>query len=135
MPFTLGYDLVGRVDTIGPEVSGIESGQLVAALTVYGSYSQYICLPSHELVSVPEGMDSTEAVCLVLSYATAHQMLHHMAHVKPGELTLVHGAVGGVGTALLQLGTLAGVEMYGTASHSKQELVTRLGAIPNGLHD
>jgi NADPH:quinone reductase-like Zn-dependent oxidoreductase len=130
VPFTPGYDLVGRVDKIGPEVSGIEPGQLVAALTVYGSYSQYICLPSHELISMPAGMDPAEAVCLVLSYVSAYQMLHRMAHVKPGERILVHGAAGGVGTALLQLGTLAGVEVYGTASQSKHELVTSLGAIP-----
>lgn len=130
VPFTPGYDLVGRVDTIGPAVSGIERGQLVAALTVYGSYSQYICLPLQELVSLPEGIDPAEAVCLVLSYVTAYQMLHRMAHVKPGERILVHGAAGGVGTALLQLGTLAGAEMYGTASRSKHELVTRLGARP-----
>lgn len=130
VPFTPGYDLVGRVDKIGPEVSGIEHGHLVAALTVYGSYSQYICLPAHELISLPAGIDPAEAVCLVLSYVTAYQMLHRMAHVKPGERILVHGAAGGVGTALLQLGTLAHVEMYGTASQGKHELVTGLGAIP-----
>lgn len=130
VPFTPGYDLVGRVDKFGPEITGIEPGQLVAALTIYGSYSQYICLPLHELISLPAGMDPAEAVCLVLSYVTAYQMLHRLAHVKPGERVLVHGAAGGVGTALLQLGTLAGVKTYGTASPSKLELVTRLDAIP-----
>jgi NADPH:quinone reductase-like Zn-dependent oxidoreductase len=130
VPFTPGYDLVGRVDKIGPEVSGIEHGHLVAALTVFGSYSQYICLPAHELIPLPAGIDPAEAVCLVLSYVTAYQMLHRMAHVKPGERILVHGAAGGVGTALLQLGALAHVEMYGTVSPGKHKLVAGLGAIP-----
>ncbi len=121
---------MGRVDKIGSQVSGIEHGHLVAALTVFGSYSQYICLPAHELVALPAGIDPAEAVCLVLSYVTAYQMLHRMAHVKSGERILVHGAAGGVGTALLQLGALAHAAMYGTVSQGKHKLVADLGAIP-----
>jgi len=77
-----------------------------------GGYAEFICLPASELVPVPPGVDPAEAVCMVTNYLTAHMALHRTAHVRSGERILVHGAAGGVGTALLQLGKLAGLEMY-----------------------
>jgi NADPH:quinone reductase-like Zn-dependent oxidoreductase len=85
-----------------------------------------------ELVPVPEGLDTAEAVCLVLNYVVAHQMLHRVARVARGARILVHGAAGGVGTAFLEVGQLAGLERYGTASRPKHALVAHLGASPVG---
>jgi NADPH:quinone reductase-like Zn-dependent oxidoreductase len=79
---------------------------------------------------VPAGVDAAEAASLPVNYVTAHQMLFRVTKVKPGERILVHGAAGGVGTALLQLGGLQGLEMYGTASAGKHDLVSGLGATP-----
>ena len=79
---------------------------------------------------MPSGLDAAEAVSLVLNYITAHQMLHRSAKVKPGQRALIHGAAGGVGTALLQLGRLAGLEMYGTCSLRGAPTVSDLGGIP-----
>src|SRR5260370_16630196 len=100
--------MVGVVEKRGPGVSAFEVGQTVAALTVYGGSSQYICLPEKELVPVPPGVDPAEATSLVLSYVSAYQMLHRIAQVKRGEGILGHGAVGGVGLSFLQLAHLAG---------------------------
>jgi len=130
LPFTPGWDLVGVVDRLGDSVSGIEAGQIVAALPIHGAYAQFVCLPEEELVPVPAGVDASEAVSLVLNYITAYQMLHHSAKVKPGQRVLIHGASGGVGSALLQLGKLAGLEMYGTCSSRGRTAVTDLGGIP-----
>ena len=130
LPFTPGYDMVGIIDAIGPEIQGFSVGQIVAALTTFGSYSQYICLSTEYLVPVPAGVDLIEASCLPLNYLTAYQLLHRVARVSTGERILVYGAAGGVGTALLQLGKLAGLQVYGVASSSKQELVAQLGATP-----
>jgi NADPH2:quinone reductase len=57
-------------------------------------------------------------------------MLHRSAHVRPGQRALIHGAAGGVGSALLQLGRLAGLEMYGTCSSRGASAVSDLGGIP-----
>lgn len=76
LPFTPGWDLVGVVDRLGDGVSGIEPGQIVAALTIIGAYAEFVCLPQRELVPVPSGLDAAEAVSLVLNYVTAYQMLH-----------------------------------------------------------
>src|SRR5262249_26633912 len=58
------------------------------------------------------------------------QMLHRSAKVRPGQRVLIHGAAGGVGSALLQLGRLAGLEMYGTCSSRGASAVSDLGGIP-----
>ena len=130
VPFTPGWDLVGVVDRLGDGVSGIEPGQIVAALPISGAYAEFVCLSQRELVPVPPGLDAAEAVSLVLNYVTAHQMLHRSAKVKPGQRVLIHGAAGGVGSALLQLGRIAGLEMYGTCSSRGAAAVSDLGAIP-----
>lgn len=130
LPFTPGWDIVGVVDKLGDGVSGINIGQQVAALPIFGAYTEFICLPQHLLVPVPPGLDPAEAVSLVLNYITAYQMLHRSAKVKPGQRVLIHGAAGGVGTALLQLGRLAELEMYGTCSSRDTSLVSNLGATP-----
>jgi NADPH:quinone reductase-like Zn-dependent oxidoreductase len=130
LPFTPGWDLVGVVDRLGAGVSGIEPGQLVAALPISGAYAEFVCLPYHDLVPVPSGLDPAEAVSLVLNYVTAYQMLHRSAKVRPGQRVLIHGAAGGVGTALLQLARLAGLEMYGTCSARDASAVSHLGAVP-----
>jgi NADPH2:quinone reductase len=133
-PFTLGEDVVGVVDKVGEGVSTLDPGQTVAGATFClgfgGGYAEYICLPANELVPVPTGVDPAEAVCLVVNYLTAHMAMHRAANVQSGERILVHGAAGGVGTALLQLGKLAGLEMYGTASKYNHEIVSAFGATP-----
>lgn len=130
LPFTPGWDLVGAVDRLGHGISGIEPGQIVAALPISGAYAEFVCLPQRELVPVPSGLDAAEAVSLILNYVTAYQMLHRSAHVRPGQRVLIHGAAGGVGSACLQLGRLAGLEMYGTCSARGASAVSNLGAIP-----
>jgi NADPH:quinone reductase len=130
VPFTPGWDLVGVVDRLGDHVSGIEPGQIVAALPIHGAYAELVCLPQRELVPVPTGVKAAEAVSLVLNYVTAYQMLHRSAKVKPGQRVLIHGAAGGVGSALLQLGRLAELEMYGTCSSRSAQAVSDLGGVP-----
>jgi NADPH:quinone reductase-like Zn-dependent oxidoreductase len=130
VPYTPGWDLVGVVDALGDAVAGFEIGQLVAAMPISGAYAEFACLRHQELVRVPAGLDPAEAVSLVLNYITAHQMLHRSAGARQGQSILVHGASGGVGTALLQLGRRLGLTMYGTCSPSRAQAVSDLGATP-----
>ncbi len=130
VPFTPGWDLIGVVDRLGDGVSGIEPGQIVAAMPISGAYTEFVCMPQRELVPVPPGLDPAESVALILNYITAYQMMHHSVKVTPGQRVLIHGAAGGVGTALLQLGRLAGLEMYGTCSARTAPAVSGLGAVP-----
>lgn len=130
IPFVPGYEIVGLVDAVGANVSRVAVGDRVAALTVYGGYAEYLYRSADELVHVPTALDAAEAVTLILNYVTAYQMLHRSAKVQAGHKVLMTGASGGVGTALLQLGQLAGLKMYGTASRSKHPLLQETGATP-----
>jgi len=130
VPFTPGWDLVGAVDRLGPGAAGFEPGQVVAAMPISGAYAEFVCLTQDKLVPVPPRLDPGEAVSLVLNYITAYQMLYRSAQVRPGQRILIHGAAGGVGTALLQLGKLAGLEMYGTCSDKGAPIVRGLGGVP-----
>jgi len=130
IPFVPGYEIVGRVESVGHKVTEFSIGDTVAALTVYGGYSEYIYLEQQHLVKVPEVLDAGEAVALVLNYTTAYQMLKRTANVRQGNRILITGASGGVGTALLDLGRLEGLKMYGTASNQKHETIRKYDAVP-----
>ena len=130
VPYTPGWDLIGTIDQLGKGVTGFELQQTIAAMPIHGCNAQYLCLPSRKLVHVPVGLDPAEAVALILNYVTAYQMLHRSAKARAGQRMLIHGASGGVGSAMLQLAKLAGVEMYGTCAAEGAAVVRELGSIP-----
>ncbi len=129
LPLSPGYDMVGIVDKLGSGVTNLKVGQKVAELTVIGAYSEYMILDADKLATVPNDVDNADAVSLILTYVTAYQMLHRVAKVKNGNVILIHGAGGAVGTAFLQLGKLMGLKMYGTASASQKAYIENLGGI------
>ena len=129
-PFVMGYDLVGEIDQIGEGVQGLRIGERVADMTVVGSNAGWRTLRADHLARVPAGVDPAEAATLILSWTTAYQLLHRSARVQPGQRVLVQGAAGAVGQALLALGRLAGLEMWGTARAEHAGLVRDLGATP-----
>jgi NADPH:quinone reductase-like Zn-dependent oxidoreductase len=128
-PFTPGYELVGIVEELGPGCSRLRQGDRIGALTQWGADAERVCVPEAYAVEVPEDLDPAEVLSLVFTYMTAYQMLHRSAMTKRGETVLVHGAAGRVGTAVLELGALAGLRLYGTASARDRTAVERLGAV------
>jgi NADPH:quinone reductase-like Zn-dependent oxidoreductase len=128
-PFTPGYELVGVVDELGPGCARLRIGDRVGALTVWGADAERVCVPEANAVEVPEDLDPAQVLSLVFTYMTAYQLLHRTARVTRGEAVLVHGAAGRVGTAVLELGAVAGLKMYGTCSARDSVAVERLGAV------
>lgn len=129
-PFTLGYDWFGVVDKLGAGVSHLKVGQCVADMPVIGGYTQYLCVDADRVIPAPDGLKPDEAVAMILSYTTAYQMLTRIRQLPKGSTCLVHAAGGAVGTALLELGNLMGLTMYGTASAGKHDLIKQLGGTP-----
>jgi NADPH:quinone reductase-like Zn-dependent oxidoreductase len=129
-PFVMGYDVVGEIDQIGDGVRELQIGDRVADMTVVGSNADYRILRANDVVLVPVGVDAAEAATLILSWTTAYQLLRRVAKVQRGQRLLVHGAAGAVGQALLVLGRLAGLELWGTARGEQMALVRELGATP-----
>src|SRR5438874_4498721 len=127
-PFTPGYELVGVVDELGPGCSRLKVGDPIGSLTVWGADAERVCVLEANAVQVPEDLDPAEVMSLVFTHMTAYQLLHRTAKVKSGETVLVHGAAGRVGTAVLELGAVAGLRMYGTASERDRAAIERLGA-------
>ena len=128
-PFTPGYELVGVVEKLGPDCSRLRVGDRIGALTVWGADAERVCVPEASAVEVPEDLDPAEVLSLLFPYMTAYQVLHRIARAKSAETVLVHGAAGRVGTAVLELGALAGLRLFGTASARDRAAVERLGAV------
>jgi NADPH:quinone reductase-like Zn-dependent oxidoreductase len=130
LPFTPGYSVIGEVDEVGKGVTQVQAGDRVGALTVVGGYTEALYWRADRLIPVPATLDPVQAVPLILSYIVAYQTMHRKAKVKTADKALVIGASGGIGTALLQLGQLAGLEMYAVASKGKHAVLTEYGATP-----
>jgi NADPH:quinone reductase-like Zn-dependent oxidoreductase len=129
-PLTPGYSVIGKVRVNGKGCSKFTKGDRVACLSKYEGQAELINLPEKYLVRVPDDVDGKAAVALILDWVTAYQMLHRVAHVKPGKKMFVHALGGAVGGALLRLGLLAGASVCGTASAKKHDELRQLGAIP-----
>jgi NADPH:quinone reductase-like Zn-dependent oxidoreductase len=126
----MGYDVVGEIDQLGDGVRDFQIGNRVADMTVVGSNADYRTLRADDVARVPAGVDAAEAATLILSWTTAYQLLHRAARVQRGHRVLVHGAAGAVGQALLVLGRLAGLELWGAARGEHMALLRELGATP-----
>ena len=129
-PFTLGWDIIGEVVETGEKVTKFKPGDRVAALPIKGGYAKYITLNEEELVLVPNGLTTEEAVCLVMNYIVAFQMFYRLAKVKDDNTILIHSATGGVGSALFQIARLHKVKIYGTVSTENVEIFRSQGGIP-----
>ncbi len=131
--FTPGYDVCGVVDAVG---DGDDPGLVGARVAVLmpkvgtGGYAEHVCVPAERLVRVPDGVDPAIAVCLGLNYITAYQLIHRIVALEPGQRVLIHGAAGGVGSALVDLGRLHALQLYGTASAGKHALLRERGCTP-----
>ncbi len=134
LPFVPGVEVAGTIDGVGGGVETLREGQRVAALCGFGGYTESLALDSWLAVPIPDGVGDATAVALVVNYLTAYQMVRRLARIVPGERILVHGAGGGVGTALLDVGAWMNLKMWGTASKAKHSVIARYGGIPIDYH-
>ncbi|MFO7634869.1 MAG: DUF418 domain-containing protein [Caldilinea sp.] len=130
LPFTPGYAVIDDVEAVGEKVRDVVVGARVGVLTVTGGYTEYLYWRADRLIPVPATLDPALAVPLILNYIVAYQTMHRVAKVRAGEKALIIGASGGIGTALLQFGQLAGLELYAIASQRKHAILTEYGATP-----
>ncbi len=128
-PITPGFEVAGTVAAVGGGVSHLTAGQRVIGVTRFGAYASHIALPQEQVFALPSTLQMADAAGLATAFLTAWYAIHELAHPHPGDHLLVHSAAGGVGSALVQLGKLAGCQVVGVvgASH-KTDAVRRLGA-------
>lgn len=131
-PAIPSYDAAGTVAAVGANVTELRPGDSVAVKTrgSTGGYATHVLAPRWAVVPHPARLDPASVTSLVLNYVTALQLLTRAAPLADGATILVHSAAGGVGSALLQLGALRGLRIFGTASAGKAGFVAEQGGIP-----
>jgi NADPH:quinone reductase-like Zn-dependent oxidoreductase len=128
-PITPGFEVAGRVASVGAGVVDLRPGDEVLGVTRFGGYSTLVVIPQRQVFRRPASLSAPQAAAIPAVFMTAYFALHELAHPKPGDDLLVHSAAGGVGGALVQLGKLAGCRVVGVvgAAHKVEE-ARRCGA-------
>jgi NADPH2:quinone reductase len=129
LPFVAGLEGAGRVEAIGPDVSGVSVGDRVAWASVAGSYANVVVAPAASVVPVPAAVPDDEAAAVMLQGMTAHYLVYAIRPPEPGGTALVHAAAGGTGLLLVQMLKAAGMRVVGSCgSAEKVALVRDAGA-------
>ena len=130
LPFTLGQEGAGEVETVGEGVDEISPGDYVAFAGVMGAYAEYIVAPAGRLVPFNATLvEARIAAAIMLQGMTAHYLTHSTFPLQEGHTTLVHAAAGGVGLLLCQMAKMRGATVIGTAgTEEKAELAKGAGA-------
>ncbi|GGW55365.1 NADPH:quinone reductase [Streptomyces lucensis JCM 4490] len=117
LPYRPGLEVSGRIRAVGKDVEGLRAGQEVAALVDGGGYAEVVLAEAATVFPLPGGLDLRTAATLPTVLPTAHALVHEVGRLRAGESVLVHGAAGGIGTAVGQLARAAGAgAVYGVAS-------------------
>lgn len=112
-PITPGFEIAGRVSEVGAQVRTFQAGDAVIGLTLFGGYSSRVLLTADRVFARPANLDAQSGAAIPTVFLTAWWMVHEQLHPRPGDTWLVHSAAGGVGSALAQLGKLAGCKVIG----------------------
>ncbi len=125
LPFPLGSEGAGVVETVGPDVTDLHAGDRVAYAGVPGSYADHVLAPAERLVKLPPGLDARSGAAAMLQGMTAHYLLYSSYPLKKGETCLVHAAAGGVGLLLCQMAKRIGARVIGTVSNEEKAKLAR----------
>lgn len=127
-PITPGFEVAGRIAALGDGVQGWQIGDAVIGLTLFRGYTSHLCLPVDRVFRLPERLSIEQGAALPTVFLTAWFMVEELLRWHPGDRWLVHSAAGGVGSALAQLGRLAGCEVVGViGSAHKRETALAMG--------
>ena len=131
LPLTLGSDICGVVDSIGPGVEELKIGDEVFGVTnehFTGAYAEYAVAKAAMIASKPTTLNDTHAASVPVVAVTAWQMLFDYARLAPGQSVLIHGGAGNVGAYAVQLGKQAGALVIATANGKDAGYLRSLGA-------
>lgn len=115
VPYVPGAEAAGIVRST-PAGTGLQPGQRVAVLTPTGAWQETVAVHPHEVFALPEGVSTVTAAGILANYLTSHFALTRRARAVAGEVVLVHGAGGGIGTAALGLCRAMGLHSIAVVS-------------------
>jgi len=120
-PFVPGYEVVGRVLSLGNDVPSSLLGQNVMAFTPFGGFSSVLDLPANQVVVAPAQLRPEQVCALVTPYVTAWYLSEVLCTIQPGDRVLVHSAAGAVGRALVETAVRQGAKVW-FSSRSEEKL-------------
>jgi NADPH:quinone reductase len=132
LPLTVGYEVSGTIDAMGPNTRTADHatiGDEVVAFQIIGGYASHVTVNASDVFSKPVKLPHPQAANLLLVATTAAEMLH-VSDVHEGDVVLLHGAAGAVGTMVQQQARLLGATVIGTASKANFPMVESFGGIP-----
>lgn len=115
LPATLGMELAGTVEALGPGVASPPVGSRVAVYAGHGGLADYGCFPANRCIPLPDSMNLTDAAAFQIAYGTSHLALTRRARLQPGETLVVTGAAGGVGLTAVEIGARMGARVVAVA--------------------
>jgi len=115
LPFTLGMEVAGTVEALGPDTDGPAPGSRVAVRSGSGGLAEFGVFPAAACVPIPDSVTDSQAAAFQIAYGTSHLALDHRARLQPGERLVVTGAAGGVGLTSVEIGKLMGAEVIAIA--------------------
>ncbi len=126
---TLGMEVSGIVESVGPGVTQWKAGDAVCALIPGGGYAEYAVASQLSVLPVPKGVSLVDAAALPEVHFTVWTNLIDSARLKPGESVLIHGGSSGIGTAAIQLCAARGHKVFSTAANAEKcAAIAGLGA-------
>ena len=129
LPWIVGVEGAGTVQKVGPGVTNVKEGDLVAYSSSPGSYAEMAVVPAWRLIKMPQGLDAKAGAAAMLQGMTAHYLCHSTYKVQSGDRILVHAGAGGVGLLLIQMVKRLGGYVFSTVStDAKAELARGAGA-------
>ena len=130
LPYTPGLDAAGEVAEVGEGVGKVKVGERVyVAGSLSGAYAELALCEESQVHPLPARVSFAQGAGLFVPYATAYRALFQIARAEAGEIVLVHGASGGVGTASVQLARAVGLRVVGTGGTEEgRRLVEAEGA-------
>jgi NADPH2:quinone reductase len=132
LPYTPGNDGAGVVEEVGADVTEFKAGDRVyTAASLTGTYAELALCRKEQVHPLPANVSFAQGAAIGTPYATAYRGLLQRAAAEPGETVLVHGASGGVGTAVVQLARAHGLRVFGTAGREEGLKLAR----EQGAHD
>ncbi|MCD5994943.1 NADP-dependent oxidoreductase [Pseudomonas sp. CDFA 602] len=128
LPLTLGREVAGLIEKVGPGVSTFKEGDRVFGMIgADGGYAEYSRVPAEHLALIPAELDWPAAAGVPLAGHTAWQALVEHGHLEQGQKVLIHGGTGGVGHFAVQFAKVKGAEVYATASTDSLPFLQELG--------
>jgi NADPH:quinone reductase len=124
-----GLEVAGRIVAVGEGVESWRVGDAVCALVVGGGYAEYCVAPAVQCLPIPQGLEIIEAAALPETFFTVWTNVFERGHLAQGEILLVHGGSGGIGTTAIQMASRLGARVFTTARGAEKcALCERLGA-------